>query len=170
MKCPECGLTMKVTREDVNLELVRDLAVRVHDLEVARDSNGHVERSLPMAESFARAVAAAIVKKPARLAGPEIRFLRTHLGWSAQEFASIVGADPASVSRWENGKDDIGPQTDRLLRALTLLREPIEGYDASELRLIGKAVGKPLHLEARLNERQWGISTPPECARTERSA
>ena len=61
---------------------------------------------------------AAVVEKPHPLSGQEVRFLRKYLGMNGATFASHLGVDRAVVSRWENGHDRIGPQSDRLIRTV----------------------------------------------------
>lgn len=53
----------------------------------------------------------------------EIKNVRTRLGYSQQELASILGVSFATVNRWENGK--ARPQKDRLDRIRTLLEEKL---------------------------------------------
>jgi transcriptional regulator with XRE-family HTH domain len=71
------------------------------------------------------------VPAPRSLSGGEIRFLRSALNMSGQQFASALAVTPVSVSRWENsllaneknGFQDVDAQTDRMIRlhVLTLL-------------------------------------------------
>ena len=60
----------------------------------------------------------ALVKKRSQLKGKEIRFIRKLLGFNEKKFASIMGVDPVSVSRWENSKADVGMTSDKLIRML----------------------------------------------------
>jgi putative zinc finger/helix-turn-helix YgiT family protein len=63
-------------------------------------------------------IADALIKKPARLKGQELRFLRKHLELTARRLAGILHVDPATISKWENEEDPVGPQSDLLMRAL----------------------------------------------------
>jgi putative zinc finger/helix-turn-helix YgiT family protein len=63
-------------------------------------------------------IARAVVLKPNLLNGAEIRFLRKHLGLKAREWAVLLRIDQATLSRWENGGQQIGPQSDALIRLL----------------------------------------------------
>ncbi|KIG18581.1 hypothetical protein DB30_00266 [Enhygromyxa salina] len=81
-------------------------------------------------------IAAAIMDNPSRLRGPEIRFLRKHLGWSGEDFAKYFKVSPSTVSRWENGKQDLSKQGDLLLRMCVSQLDPIASYhlhDAPDL-------------------------------------
>jgi len=74
-------------------------------------------------------IAATIIKSHARLQGPEVRFLRKHLGWSGEDFARYFQVKPETVSRWENGKQDINTQGDLLLRMCVARMEPVSDYN-----------------------------------------
>ena len=52
------------------------------------------------------------------LSGQETRFLRQHLGLKAKEWAAFLHVDTATLSRWENGGQAIGPQADSLMRLM----------------------------------------------------
>ncbi|MGH7826704.1 MAG: type II TA system antitoxin MqsA family protein, partial [Candidatus Binatia bacterium] len=62
-------------------------------------------------------IAEYLVKKQSPLTGAEFRFLRKQMGMGAAELAGFLGVTPVTMSRWENGKETVGPQSDRLLRA-----------------------------------------------------
>jgi transcriptional regulator with XRE-family HTH domain len=52
------------------------------------------------------------------------------MGKSAKETAECLAVNPVTISRWENNKEKIGPQSDRLLRMAFIL-------DPTEARLFG---------------------------------
>jgi putative zinc finger/helix-turn-helix YgiT family protein len=82
---------------------------------------------IPRALELHNLIASRVASKRGRLTGKEIRFLRSHLGWSSGvEFAQHFGVSPETVSRWENGKEPIGPVADRLLRMATRFKKPLE--------------------------------------------
>jgi DNA-binding transcriptional regulator YiaG len=65
-----------------------------------------------------RAIARALANSPARLTGPQLRFLRKHLGLSGDELSRYLDTDKTKISKWESEKDRIGPANDRLIRLL----------------------------------------------------
>lgn len=154
-RCPECELEMSSTTEDYPYQPVPGLVVMLHGITVLRDASGHVAPSIPSALPLHRAIARAIVEKPGRLTGPEFRFLRTTLGYQAKDFAPIAGASVFTVSRWEQGKEPIGPQADRLVRALTVLREKLDDFQLGALGSIDKKPARPLELKLRIAGEEW---------------
>ena len=52
----------------------------------------------------------------------EARPKRKAMGASAKELAKLLGVTTVTISRWENNKEKIGAQSDRLLRCLYLTR------------------------------------------------
>ena len=74
---------------------------------------------------------------PLKLSGKEIRFLRKAADWTAKQLAEIIGVTPESVSRWENGKEVVGPTSEKLLRIMTVMhlteRAPAIDRDLDEL-------------------------------------
>jgi len=71
----------------------------------------------PAAVNMDRVIARQIANGPALLRPERLRFLRTVLLLSGKEFAQRIGVDPATVSRWENGKQPHPLAVDQLLRA-----------------------------------------------------
>jgi DNA-binding transcriptional regulator YiaG len=77
---------------------------------------------IPDAEELAAAVAIALCFMPVRLTGPEVRFIRRVLDMTGQELASAVEMDPATLSRWEHGKQEVGAWADKAVRMAAVLR------------------------------------------------
>lgn len=71
-----------------------------------------------------RAIGLWLAKKPGRLSGAEIRFLRKELDLSQKALAEIVGQTEQTVSLWER-RGRIPKTADRFIRAL--YRETAEG-------------------------------------------
>ena len=60
-------------------------------------------------------------KRKALLQPAEIKFLRKDLHLKAKELAITMGVTLSTVSRWENGKKEIGEADDRLLRSMYMM-------------------------------------------------
>lgn len=94
--------------------------------------NGHTEVEIPNPAGLYEALARLIARKQGELAPNEIRFLRTHLGLSGRDFADEMSVDPVTVSRWENGRKPMGPQSEKLLRIMALTQKPLSKYPEVE--------------------------------------
>ncbi|WP_428261338.1 type II TA system antitoxin MqsA family protein [Haliangium sp.] len=139
MKCLMCGADMKTTIEDVEYDEVGLPGVTLVGIEVSRcPACGEVEKAIPMLEGLHRALAMTIITKPGRLSGVEIKFLRKFLGFSGEDFAEVTGADPSTVSRWENDKQPMNAQADRLLRMMVMYGDRVQTYSLKMLAEVGK--------------------------------
>lgn len=126
---------MKNTRETVTYECGLD-GVSLADITVSRCPNcGEREIEVPRTEQLHREIALTLARKPERLGPKELRFLRKYLGLSSTQFASKVGVDKATVSRWERTDEPtaMGGQTERLLRVLVMSEKPVDSYALDQL-------------------------------------
>ncbi len=80
-----------------------------------------------------RSLAFAVASQRSRLSAAEVKFLRKYLGWSSASFAKVMGTAPATVSRWESGKQPMGVVAEHLLRVLVFREKPIEEYPSENL-------------------------------------
>lgn len=85
---------------------------------------GNSEITIPRMSRVHSAMARALVKSPARLTGPQLRFLRKHLGLTGEQFAAYLHTDKTKISKWEHDEDRIGPASDRLVRLLVPALDP----------------------------------------------
>jgi putative zinc finger/helix-turn-helix YgiT family protein len=137
MKCLSCGATMKITRENVRYDASGLPNVTLRNVEVNRCPQcGDEEIAIPKIEDLHRAIAEALITKPARLDAAEIRYLRKYLGWSGADFAAHMGTTRETVSRWEHGTAQMGPQADRLLRLMVATKAPVSDYSLDVLKAI----------------------------------
>ena len=78
-------------------------------------------------------IARAIAMQPCRLRGQDVRFLRKQLGYRAKEWATLLRTDASTLSRWENNQQEIGTQSDTLIRLLYFrIRDEKEGTLSKE--------------------------------------
>jgi len=144
MKCLECGVTMKTNRENVRYAACGLPHVTLRNVEVSRCPQcGEEEIAIPRIEALHKAIARALIAKPFRLDAAEIRYLRKYLGWSGADFADHMGTTRETVSRWESGTAQIGPQADRLLRLMVVKEAPVSDYSLKTLKAI--SAEKPAH-------------------------
>jgi DNA-binding transcriptional regulator YiaG len=84
------------------------------------DQCGNKDPIIPRLNELFAALALAIVKKPCPLNGADVRFLRKFLKMTGEQFASYLDVTKSHVSKWENGADPVGGQSDRAIRAVTV--------------------------------------------------
>jgi len=117
---------MKVRREDHDYDLA-GLPYRIILQNVpvhTCPSCGERSVTIPDVEGLHRRLALDIVAEPRPLLPQEIRLLRKTLDWTAEQMSRVIGVDVKTVSRWENGKQKMGPVAERLLRLIVRDLEP----------------------------------------------
>ena len=155
MKC-ECGGEMKVTVETHHYVESGLSNVYLDGIEVRRcPACGEEEVAIPAIESLHKASGGALIRKPHRLAGAEVRFLRKLLGWSGELFASRMGVTASQVSRWENDKEPIGVVADRLLRALVVIESPVADYSSEMFEQVDAEVAPGPAMHVRRLSNRW---------------
>jgi putative zinc finger/helix-turn-helix YgiT family protein len=129
-QCSNCENEAQVISGNYRFNEV-GLPVLLKNVELIKcDECGTIEPVIPNLDGLMHAIALAIITHECSLRGDEIRFLRKYLGLSSAEFIQLLHVDKSTLSRWENG-EEIGPQSDRLIRLLVLnkseeLRQHIE--------------------------------------------
>jgi len=97
-----------------------------------------LKTTIPDFEGLVSAVAVTRIKHALKLDGTEIKFLRKALGVTAKKLAGDLEVTPETFSRWENGKDPIGPTSEKLLRTFVgdelSINAPAIYYDPKEIR------------------------------------
>ena len=155
MTCTVCRGKMTSERGDVKFD-ASGLPVILHGVETRVCSAcGEREVVVPNIEGLHRALAELLIRKPRRLAGREVRFLRKFLGWSGVDFAAHMGVTPETASRWETDANPIGGQADRLLRLQVACRQPVADYSPDALRDLERKSAKPLRLDLQVRRGRW---------------
>lgn len=90
--------------------------VIIHGVNFVNDDAGEQVVTIPNIDGLHRAIAEAIVSKPASITGRELRFLRTEMGITQAELATLVHREPLSISRWERGEVEIDTNAEALIR------------------------------------------------------
>ncbi|MFS8071613.1 MAG: helix-turn-helix domain-containing protein [Byssovorax sp.] len=155
-KCIECGKDMETRHEDRALDDLPEVTIADVAIEHC-PACGATEEVWPEMEPMYRALAAAIIAKPHRLTGAEVRVLRNVLGWTAVEIAAHLGVSSSQVSRWENDREPVGPTADRMLRAILALREGMS-LSTDRLAAISKE-RRPLRATLRHTRDGWKVET-----------
>ena len=120
-ECSRCGAAALVTRDTYRFKESGLSSVVLLGIEVIKCKEcGNIDPIIPFTNDLMRVLALAVIAQPYRLGGEEIRFLRKYLGKTGRELGELLEVDKSTVSKWENNEDPIGPQSDRLIRAITL--------------------------------------------------
>ncbi len=80
-------------------------------------------------------IANTLLRKKELLTGQEIRFLRTHIGYSSEMFARILGLDKTSLSRIENSRSKVSTQVNMGVRYAVAGKMANRDYDLHDLIL-----------------------------------
>ncbi len=122
---------------------------------------GTQSADIPAVKSLMVVIARAVVKKPAPLSGPEIRFLRKRLGKKSAVFGKIIGVTEEQVSRWENDKNSPEESADKLIRVFychlsgdAALRSQLDEHLEAWLATLPKQ-DQTCPLTARLRGNEW---------------
>lgn len=131
MKCAECRATMKRTVSDYRYTACGLQNIILKNIEIfVCPKCRQDEIVIPNIEQLHNLIATATASQPSRLLSEEIRFLRSHLGFSGVNFARAIDVSPESVSRWETGKEKMSLSLERFLRTLALYRfGPFRNYE-----------------------------------------
>ena len=123
-KCMMCGSKVEVVNEPLfhytdcglNKVYLRDIPI----LKCSNSECADEEIAIPNIEELHQTLSTMVAMQKSKLQPEEIRFLRTHLGFSGIDFAQAMGVSPETVSRWEKGSVKMKEASERLLRVLIL--------------------------------------------------
>ncbi|MSO20078.1 MAG: helix-turn-helix domain-containing protein [Acidobacteria bacterium] len=122
--CPDCGKEAPVVHADYPFAECGMKNVMLMGIKVIRCKSCGDSPILSNLQGLLRSLALGVVKKPMRLNGTEVRYLRKRLGKTGVEFSRLIHVDPSTLSKWENGDDPVGEQSDRLIRMITIVLDP----------------------------------------------
>lgn len=111
-------------RRDRRIERYEDtsmgLPVVLIDSAIESSFDGERCVGVPDVKGLEAAIAVARVTIPDKLNAQEIKFLRKALGLKAIELASFLDVVPETLSRWENGRETISTNPERIFRMRVL--------------------------------------------------
>jgi putative zinc finger/helix-turn-helix YgiT family protein len=134
-QCYDCGKTMIGKRQNYSYQEVGLKSVVLLNIVVYNCKCGAIVPEIPYAGILHNCIAMSVLEKKALLSAEEIRFIRKAAGFSATELARVLGMEKGTVSRWENSKQGIGKDADRLLRAVCFSRtmERLAGVNTQQI-------------------------------------
>lgn len=86
---------------------------------------GNEDPIIPAMDDLLRTIALALIAKPYRLAGEEVRYLRKYMGLTGDGFSRLLHVDKTTLSKWENNDDPVGTQSDLAIRMLAMSQDPV---------------------------------------------
>ena len=120
-RCMNCGGPVVVVKGDHRFieSGLTSVTLKGVDLIKCEECNSS-DPVIPRMNELMRLIVLALIWKPCKLRGEDVRYLRKYLGLSAVDFSDILAIDPTTLSKWENDHDPVGPANDRLIRLVTL--------------------------------------------------
>ncbi|MCF4126260.1 transcriptional regulator [Methylobacterium sp. SyP6R] len=90
--------------------------VIIEGVSLLHDDAGEECVTIPNINGLHQAIAHGIVTKRSAITGAELRFLRTEMGCTQAELATIVHREPLAVSRWERNEIEIDSNAEAIIR------------------------------------------------------
>jgi DNA-binding transcriptional regulator YiaG len=151
-ECTECGAEAPVVRGSYRFDQM-GIPVLLERIDLVKCPNcGNVDPIIPSLDGLMDCLALAVIFKPYKLNGKDIRFLRKYLGKSQEEFANLVPMDSTTLSKWETDLQEAGAKSDRLLRLLTLnVSERLEEPKKKIMDLVSKSQAQKLKATKQLH-------------------
>lgn len=162
MKCLMCGHEMKKEKPEAYHYIACGLSkVYLKGVEILACANpdcGEEELIIPNIEKLHDLLAHEIASQKHKLLPEEIKFLRTHLGFSGVDFAKKMGVSPESVTRWEKGQVNMKESVEKLLRVLILTKAgPFRDYEVLE-SFASSARKTAIRRDFRKTKQEWLIA------------
>ena len=119
--CLECGEALRAVRKDyLFVESGLDNVVLKNvEMLVCNRCKTETPRLFRL-NDLMRTIARALIIKPYKLEGQDVRFLRKFLGLGNEAFAAILDVDKSHLSRVENGAMPVSAAVDHLVRLVAL--------------------------------------------------
>lgn len=106
--------------------------VMIHGVERIEDDNGAGAVEIPAINLLHTTIAIGIVSHANAMSPRELRFLRTEIGMTQSELASVTRVDKQTVGRWERGETPIKETAEVIVRELVMqrLRDRLRLYES----------------------------------------
>jgi len=90
----------------------------IEGIDILEDADGEEVIHIPRINQLHRIIAEAILRRPSRLSGKELRFLRTRMGKTQAQLAELLHRDVQTIARWEKGEVDMDGNAETLFRLI----------------------------------------------------
>ena len=94
--------------------------VYLYNIPIVKDIEGEEVICIPKVNKLHKIIAEGIIYKKGILNAKEIKFLRTQIGFSQEDFAKLLGKKGLSLGRWERGETKTDVTTDILIRMIAI--------------------------------------------------
>ncbi len=128
--------------------------VIIEGLSVVLDDEGDEVVEIPFINDLHRAIASGIVLHDQGISGAELRFLRSEMGMTQAELASLVHKDKQTVGRWERTEWEIDSTSETIIRKLAVEKLSLDvddGIDVLSQKSIATAHEQPISIIANDN-------------------
>ena len=115
------------------------------------DDDGDEVILVPAVNSLHRAIAEGIVSHAKGIDGSELRFLRSEMGYTQAELATLVHRDKQSIGRWERSETEIDSVAEAVIRKLAIEKLELDvklGMDELSRSSVPTAETQPILIEA----------------------
>ncbi|MBP0616333.1 helix-turn-helix domain-containing protein [Jiella sp. KSK16Y-1] len=126
--------------------------VFIEGILIERDDEGDEVITIPAINELHRVIAIGIVSHEKGMSGPELRYLRSEMGLTQAELATVVHRDKQSIGRWERGEVEIDSTAETLIRQMAIekLNLPFrDGIDTLSQRSVPTAETQPIKIHAK---------------------
>jgi DNA-binding transcriptional regulator YiaG len=119
-ECTNCGAEAPIVRGNCRFDQI-GIPVQLERIDLVKCPKcGNVDPIIQNLDGLMDCLALAVIFKPYKLNGKDVRFLRKYLGKSQGDFANLIPVDSTTLSKWETDQQEIGAKSERLVRLLTL--------------------------------------------------
>lgn len=90
--------------------------VVIEGISTVVDDAAETVLTIPNINGLHRAISLGIVSRKSSMSGKELRFLRTEMGMTQAELATMIHREPLAISRWERGETPVDSNAETLIR------------------------------------------------------
>ena len=153
MKCYACAEKMKPKKGSYHYTESGLDNVYLDNVTIESCKCGEESVVIPKIDELHAVIANLLLHKKTPLLGKEVRYLRKEMGLSGVDLGKLLGVSNVSISRWENGEESVGPQSERLVRVIyvQLMQERCKSVFPGVLPLLEEIKPKAGRKELNLN-------------------